>query len=352
MRIVKLLPLTSFVVAAFVITFTPSVVLAQLDGVYEFDGGSDGTSWDEAANWEQVLDPSGNPISGNPLTPPSPVTSAEIPLPGVVVDNTMPGQTALDVRIGTADGAGSLNVSGGDLTVRDLSVGSAVNAGTLNVSGGNLIAGDDIAIGPGAPGAMIMTDGLVSTADDLFINAGSQLDMSGGMITVGDRLVMEDDANLILDEGQIIVRDDWFIFDDSQATVNDGLLQVADKLRFDDDPLTNALLAINGGIVRSNEFGDGMTIDGVVEINDTGIYQVELLSVADALTLIAEGVHLTSSTGTLTAFAVSVEFPGLPDVSFTQISVLPDGSVPEPTTALLLAFGLAGFVFSRTRWPH
>lgn len=349
MRTVTLLPLTFFVFAAFIFTFTPSVVLAQLDGVYEFDGGDDGTSWDEATNWEQVSDPFGNPISGNPVTPPSPVTSAEIPLLGVAVDGTMPGQTALDVRIGTADGAGSLSVSGGDLTVRDVSVGSGVNAGTLNVSGGNLIAGDDIVIGPGSPGTMTMTNGLVSTADDFIIDAGSQLDMSGGMLSVGDRLVMEDDANLLLDGGQIIVNDDWFVFGDSQATVNDGLLQVADKLRFDDDPLTNALLTINGGIVRSNEFGDGTTIDGVVEINGTGIYQIEELSVMDALILIGEGVHFTSSSGALTAFAVTVEFFGAPDLSFTQISVVPAGSVPEPTTLLLLGVGLAGIGFVRKR---
>ena len=75
----------------------------QLLGVYRFDGGGDGTSWDDANNWEQVTDPFGGPISGNPATPPGPTTSAHIPLAGVVLDNTMPGQTALDVHIGTAD---------------------------------------------------------------------------------------------------------------------------------------------------------------------------------------------------------------------------------------------------------
>ena len=36
----------------------------QLDGLYEFDGGGDGTSWDDATNWEQKLDPFGGVISG------------------------------------------------------------------------------------------------------------------------------------------------------------------------------------------------------------------------------------------------------------------------------------------------
>jgi hypothetical protein len=106
--------------------------------------------------------------------------------------------------------------------------------------------------------------------------------MLSSMISIVDRLVMEDDASLFLHHGEIIVDDDLFFSGDSLVTVNDGLLQAADKLRFDDDPLTNGLLSINGGIVYTNEFGDGTTIDGVVEINGPGIYQVELLSVTKA----------------------------------------------------------------------
>ena len=351
MRTLKLLPMTSFFVALLISALTPTAVFAQLDGVYEFDGGGDGTSWDDAANWEQVLDPLGFPISGNPGTPPDAFTSAEIPLVGVVIDGTMPGQTALDVRVGTAGGAGSLNVSGGDLTVRDLFVGSGVNAGTLSVSGGSLIAGDDITVGgAGSMGTMNMTNGLASTGDDLFVNAGSLLDMLDGMISIGDRLVTEDDASLFLGGGQIIVDDDLFFFGDSQVTVNDGLLLARDKLRFDIDPVMNGLLTINDGIVRTNEFGDGATIEGVVEINGTGIYQVEMLTVAEALFLIADGVHFTSSSGVLTAFAVFVpDFFGASDVEFTQISVIPGSSVPEPTTILLLGLGLAGLGFARKR---
>lgn len=335
---------TRLAAAVLISALAPSVAFAQLDGVYEFDGGGDGTSWDESTNWERVLDPNGLPISGNPVSPPDSVTSAEIPLLGASVDGTMPGQTALDVRIGTADGAGSLSISGGGLDAsRDIAVGSGVNAGTLSVSGGNLSAGDDIIVGAGSMGTMHMTNGLVITGDDVFVNAGGLLDMLGGVMSIGDRLVMEDNATLFLGGGQIIVDDDAFLFGDSQSTVDGGLLLAADKLRFDNDPLTNALLTINGGVVRSNEFGDGTTIDGVVEINGTGIYQVELLTVAEALFLIGEGVHFTSSSGVLTAATVIVpEFFGATNVPFTQISVIPGSSVPEPTTLLLLGLGVAG----------
>ena len=340
-------------VAILVFILTPTVVHAVLMGVYEFDGGGDGTSWDDATNWEQVLDPDGLPISGNPATPPDGETSAEIPLAGVVVNSA--GQTALDVRIGTANGAGSLDVSGGQLLgSRDVSVGSGVNSGVLSVSGGDLIAGDDITVGDGSIGTMDVTSGQVSTNDDFVINSGSRLDMSGGMISIGDRLILNGDGVVDLVSGDIVVDDDAFIFDNSQVTVSGGLLLVADKVRLND--ILNPQLIIDGGIVRSNEFGDGITDPtdppGVVEINGTGVFQVEAvtLSVADAMTLINEGDHFISSSGMLTAFTVVIpEFFGATDVEFTQISVIPGSQVPEPGSIALMVGGLLGAGFARKR---
>ena len=105
-----------FASVVLVLSLMANIGHGQTLGVYAFDGGGDGASWDDAANWEQVTDPNGNPISGNPATPPDAVTSADIPLLGVSIDSTQPGQTALDVRIGAAAGAGSLTISGGDLS--------------------------------------------------------------------------------------------------------------------------------------------------------------------------------------------------------------------------------------------
>lgn len=352
--------IASLIAVVFVFGLLTTISYGQLDGLYEFDGGGDGTSWDDATNWEQVLDSNGNPISGDPATPPSSVTSADIPLLGVVIDSTMPGQTALDTRIGTANGAGSLNISGGDLTLRDLFVGSSGNAGTLDVSGGTLTAGDDITIGDGSPGTMTISDGAVSTSDDFLVNANSSLAMTGGTLFVGDRLITADSAILLNDGGEIIVDDDFFFFGDPQMTVDSGSMIAFDKLRFDDDTTRNGKLTINGGVVRSNEFGfvDGLNnhiLRGVVEINGDGVYQVEApsdmsspisqLSVALAQILINDGIHFTTTeVGPRELVASSVvvpEFDGRRDVIFTQISLqdrVP--TIPEPLTTTLGVMGL------------
>ncbi len=146
-----------------------TVSYGQLDGLYEFDGGGDGTSWDDAANWEQVLDPNGNPISGNPATPPDIFTSADIPFAGVLIDNSMPGQTARNVNIGTGKRVGSLTISGGSVTLGDPNIGadgSGANLGVLSLYDGTLNAGDDITVGADSVGIMIMSGGAASTGDD------------------------------------------------------------------------------------------------------------------------------------------------------------------------------------------
>ncbi len=340
----------------------------QLLGLYEFDGGGDGTSWDDATNWEQVLDPFGGAISGNPATPPDAVTSADIPVLGVVVDSTMPGQTALDVNVGTAGGAGSLNMSGGDLTTRDVNVGadgSGANAGSLDVSGtASLVAGDDITIGAGSTGTMTMSGGTASAGDDFFINGGSSVTITAGNLNIGDRLVTSGNAILNVDGGDVFTDDDFFFFEDTQITVDSGSMIVNDKLRFDDSEAFNGKLTINGGFVRSNEFGleiDGLLTDfrGVVEINGAGLFQVEensgapgspisQLSLRTARDLIAEGVHLTTSEVApkqLGAFLVVVpSFDGRSNVSFVEISV-----VPEPTSLAMFGLGTLALFMRRKR---
>lgn len=325
----------------------------QLDGLYEFDGGGDGASWDDALNWERVLDAFGIPVSGNPGAPPDAVTSAEVSMLGVVVDGTMPGQTALDLTIGTASGAGSLGVSGGDLTVRDLLVGADALrggfSGAVTVSGGMLFAADDVLVGQGSPGTMTVSgSGEVGTGDDLIVDDEGMLHVTGGTVRVGDRLTTSGGGSVQVDGGTVRVDDDIYLETGTSSTVTDGLLEVADKLRLLDaarGPVGPGL-TINGGIVRSEEYGlEGADL-GVIEINGAGVYQVEQasLSVADALMLISDGVHLTTSEAMgLTATTVVVaDFFGETDVAFTQIAVL-----PSPGGAVVL--GLAGVAACRRR---
>ena len=344
-------------VAILVFILTPTVVHAVLMGVYEFDGGGDGTSWDDRLNWEQVLDPDGLPISGDPATPPSAVTSAEIPLAGVVVNSA--GQTALDVRIGGT--AGTLDIDSGQLTVRDMFVGSG-NPGALSVSGGTLDAADDITIGNGSVGTMTMSNGAASTADDFVVNANSSFTMTGGTLFVGDRLSTSANASLLVNGGNITADDDFFFFGSSQITVDSGSMIVFDKLRFD-DVLTTGKLTINSGLVRSQEFGfldsfNNYIMNGTVEINGDGYYQSEApdvsdpfsqLSVAAAKALIADGTFITTEAlMKLDAFSVVVpEFDGRTNVGFTQISLV--SAVPEPASVLLLGLGGFGLLLRRQR---
>jgi hypothetical protein len=360
--------ITSFTAVALALGFLTSVSYGQLLGLYEFDGGGDGTSWDDANNWEQFTDAEGDPLCGNPATPPDAVTSADIPLAGVVIDNTMPGQTALDVNIGTAAGAGALSMSGGDLLGgRDLFVGrDAVNsnAGIMGLSGGTLDFGDDITVGAGSVGTMTMSNGAASTGDDFFVNVDSSFTMTGGTLFVGDKLVTEDNGIVNVDGGDVVADDDFYFFGASQITVDSGSMIVQDKLRFD-EVLTTGKLTINNGLVRSQEFGYCSTADcstsyvmnGTLEINGSGIYQsqqptsptspVSQLTVAHAKELIADGTIITSEVAPLQLGVTTVivpDFFGNTNLQFTQISI-----VPEPTSMLLLSLGSLGLLLRRKR---
>ena len=333
----------------------------QLDGLYEFDGGGDGTSWSDALNWEQVLDANGGPISGDPATPPDAVTSADIPLPTSIV--TAAGQTALDVNIGTSAGVGSVTIFAGGLTTRDIFVGAdttaSANPGILNVVSGSVDAGDDISIGmtddAGTPilsaGTMIVNAGAASTGDDLKLFAGGSLIVNGGTLDVGDNWTTSGNPIVQVNGGSVIVRDDIRWGDNPNASINGGEVIVFDKVRINDAPSSTAKLTINNdGLLRSDEYGVSGTLRGLIEINDDGAYQVvnSELSTAEAEALIATGTNfITSDPGPrfLAATIVTVpDFFGDTDVRFTQISL-----VPEPASMALLALGGIGLAMRRRR---
>ena len=345
--------IASFTAVIFAFGLVSTVSHAELLGLYEFDRGGDGTSWDDAPNWEQVLDPDGVPISGDPATAPDAVTSVNISN-GIgeftpLIDNTMPGQTALDVNIGTASGAGLLTMRFGGLSIRDMFVGRDdvnSNAGSMNMSGGTLTAGGDITVGADSVGTMTMSNGVVSTGDDFNVNVDSSFTMTGGILDVGGQLVTNDNASLLVDGGVITADTDFFFFGSSQITVDSGAMIAFDALRFD-DLLTTGKLTINGGLVRSQEFGffDGVNyiMNGTVEINGNGLYQSEL-GVAAAKALIADNTFFTSEDlFKLDAFSVVVpDFDGRTNVIFTQVALVPE--VPLPAAAWLFGSGLLGLV--------
>jgi hypothetical protein len=356
----------SLTFAVIVVGLLTTASYGQLLGVYRFDGGGDGTEWDDANNWEQVTDPFGGPLSGNPATPPGPTTSANIPLAGVVIDNTMPGQTALDVLIGTANGPGSLNISGGGLTVRDYNVGAdgpGANAGSSVISGGTLTANDDVNVGEivagtGSPGTLNMSNGTIGVNDDFSVAAGGSMTMTGGTVTIGDRLQVTANGNLLVSGGEILAADDFFFFDSSTVTMEGGLMATIDKIsNGNSTPAGPARLFINDGIMRGNEWTDDPELEvddptrfmSVIEINGNGKLQIEQVNfpVSEARGLIMEGVHLTTTEpgGQLRIQTVVVpEFFGSTDVVFTQISL-----VPEPSSLMLLAVGGIAAMFARRR---
>jgi hypothetical protein len=198
---------------------------------------------------------------------------------------------------------------------------------------------------------MIMSAGMVTTDDDLFVNGDSSLIMTGGVIDIGDRLVASDNANILLGDGTITVRDDVFLLGDSQMTVDGGLMQVVDKLHFDlVDPIASGKLTINGGIVRSDEYGNAGAGRSLIEINGDGVFQVlqSQLSIAEAVMLIAAGIHITTSELAPLALGASsvvvADFFGQTNLTFTQISI-----IPEPSAALMILIGLMGLRISGTR---
>ncbi len=367
------------IVFLLVFSLSAAVSYGQFD-TYEFDGGGDGTSWSDPNNWEHVSDPNGVPVGGNPASPPSSSTIANVPMLDVVVD---PNSTARVATIGTGAGAGSLTLSaGGDLAARDFTVGNDPNAsgngGTFTMTGGTLSASDDITLGNKfttgqnantltSVGIMNMSDGAVSTGDDFFVREGSSLTVTGGTLEVGDNFQTlgtgsNDSASVTIDGGTYKGFDDLRLDGDILWTVDGGsFVEVRDKIRFNSDPNAAAgQMTIESGIVRAEEYGQDTTMDvalGNVEINGDGKFQVWRGAFLDwNYTLprvqgwIDNGDIFTTDAGTLGIQLVMVaDFFGLSGHDeFYQISIGPN-TIPEPASMLLLSLGGLGLLLRRKR---
>jgi len=312
--------------ASGVLTFgmAASTSFGQTSGVMNFDGGGDGSSWNQANNWEHVAEPDGTPTSGNPPTPPTSGYTANIGQLGVVLDNAMGSQATFRTRVGVT------------------------TPGSFNMTGGSMEVTDDVTLGQSAMGTMTMSGGVLTLGDDFFIDQlgafGSSLTISGGRINIIDRLMMENQGHLQMNGGEIIAEDDFYVLGTSTVTLTGGLMSTIDKLNMGNaTPAGPARLKIDGGIVRSNEWTDNPDLNfddptrfmSIIEINGSGKMQVEqaTMPLVEAQGLISSGRFTTAGAMPLTATSVVVpEFFGRMDVVFTQISV-----VPEPASWLLVA---------------
>lgn len=351
----------------FILVFSLLAAVSYAGGppvTYTWDGDVD-NDWANADNWDD---------GGNPATPPDLTIDAEIDVAGAgfpVVSAA--GAEAEDILIGSAAGSGELTMTGGDLTTSgELLVGNDVsggtNGGTFTMAGGTLVVADDIDLGNGivnpssnsllSPGVLNMSDGTV-TATRLFANLNSSMTMTGGTFETIAKMWLLENSTLVLDGGNIIVGDDVNISHNVAVTVNGGSFIVRDKINFEPDPNQvlgfNPTLTINSGFVRAEDYdlvADIASLNGVTEINGSGLLQIRDVDgtfanwdVATALAIIAEGEHLISSTGTLSARSIIVpDFFGVSNLTFTEVFV-----IPEPASMLLLGLGGLGLLLRRKR---
>ena len=344
--------------------------------VFTWDGDTD-LNWFTAANWFD------EDASAEPGAPPSAGDAAEIITTGAGnPEISAAGATAAFVRVGLAAGPGEVTVNaGGGLTVvGDINVGNdlsgGTNGGTFNMNGNTVDVGDDINIGNGvtipssnsllSPGVLNMSTGTVTVADDLFVQLNSSLTMTGGSLSVGDKMWILENSTFDLNGGDLTVGNDFQISHNAAVTVNGSSIIIADKLNFEPDPTQvlgfNPTLTINSGFVRAEDYdlvANISELNGVTEINGDGLLQIRDLgtfanwNIATALAIIAEGVHLISSTGTLDARSIIVaEFTNQQgntsfDVAFTEVFVV--GVIPEPASVLLLGLGGLGLLLRRKR---
>ena len=307
-----------------------STSFGQNSGVMTFDGGGDGTSWNQPANWNHIALPDGTPTSGDPPTPPTGQYTANIPLVvPVLLDGTMGAQTAFRVRSGVG------------------------TAGSFTMSGGTLDVGDDVSVGHSAKGTMLLSSGALTVGDDFFIdeqgNFGSTFTMSGGSLHMLDRIVMGNQGNLVITGGHIVAEDDFFFLGNSTQNISGGLIEQFDKISNGPaTPAGPARLKISGGTVRANEWTDNPELGAddptrhmsLIQVSESGKLEIEAdhFSVLVAQGLIADGHLVTTPGNVLVVTSIVVpEFFGRTNVAFTQISAVPEAA----TILLILPWGIA-----------
>lgn len=311
-----------------------SFVWAQTE-TFDWDGSAD-NDWFTTTNWT-VFGGDPNPSLGDPLVPDLD-TRVEIFVDGTGAEPApiISGgdAEAFELRIGrNTDGLLTIN-SGTLTTARDtiaIRVGDSApgtlnfNGGTLNVSGGTLITGNTSS----GTGQINMSGGIINiigSSRDLNMDespagntAGSNLNMTGGEINIGDVFLVDNMASVDLSAGTISTVDDLRIRRSGEVRVSGGLLVTQDDLEFGDSggtPIDGGSLDIDGGIVRAGDLGD-VVGDAAITINGNGLLQFNnaAFSVAEAMNEITDGFITGSS-------ALAVSIVDVDGTDFTQIAVV------------------------------
>lgn len=337
------------------LSLAPRLAQAQEDEIYDFDGVADmdpqpedPTDWMTSVNWS---DGGFDPVEAfGPLIPDFGTrveiqnstygTNAPVIGPGDVAQ-------AFEVRIGRANGAGLLTMTGGSLETansctvapftcnRRLRVGAADvelaeerMPGTFNLSGGTVTT-DTLWIGSGSHGEMNMSGGVVNTRSNMYFDwsfdASSELKMTGGTINVGGILRMYRTSVLNLDGGEILIASAAELGTQNQlnplflqtpdvtVSITDGLLAANGFLQI------GGSVVVDGGILRAGSFNESVSA-GTIEINEGGTLQLNNSqeSIANVQSLISSGFITTSSAQGTAGFVIEVV--DVNGTNFTQVA--------------------------------
>jgi hypothetical protein len=332
-------------------TLVASVVLGWAASVhaqtetYGWDGSSN-TDWSTSVNWfdtTTTLDPVAPLIPGTGTRVEVSVSGASAP----VVDSE--AAVAHQVRLGRAAGAGTLTVTGGSLTTSSTGivfrVGNGapgtlnVNGGTVNTPGGTMTTGD----GGNWKGQINVTSGAINiTGADRDLNmdefagstAASNLNISGGSITIADVLLVDNLASIDMSGGSILSAATQAggtrIRRGAEVRLTGGLFETRDDLELGTSSIAGGSLLIDGGIARAATLSStGATAQ--IAVNGAGLLQFSnaLQSVTAVEGLITGGLIVSNS-----PLLVSVVDVG--GVNYTQVSV-----IPEPASLAIVACGIA-----------
>ena len=371
--------LRRLVLSAVVVLILPSLTFGVATEIYEWSGGGAAGDWFDTANWTVIESPIGLPVSINPAPR---VTDFDDTRTHVVTTGDIPVLTsgaadARSVRLGRAEGAGQMDMSGGTLTIGDkLRIGNhkvfdpntgmftlpGTNPGTMNVTGGSIdVVGSRLLVGDGSPGFLNINedDGqvVIDMNTDFRVDFGTGFDLDSVVnvsgdpeINVGDDLELGDNGSLSnfsfnVSGGTISVADDFQVRGGPTAelSISGGLMKGADQLDVD------SLVSLSGTGVLRAEFLDAGS-DGTININDDSKLQLaaDQTSFTAVLNLILDGTLTTDGPGALgIQWFVDPDFFGS-SRAFYQVSLAPS-TIPEPTGVALVVLGALCMISTRRK---